>query len=104
MASDSPIVTPIKQVVYQYVQQSAVLGCIVQSNPESTITWYKSMSNVTLVKQYQLPSAAVISSSSAQQEDSDEYVQIDVLKTRFNIIKHKQHNQTVSYFKIKVRL
>lgn len=75
----SPAVIPLNDNIYQTVGQSVLLGCIVTSNPESTVVWYrKNKTNGT-----------------------NEFELIDVSQSRYQTHKLKQINQTVHYFKIK---
>jgi hypothetical protein len=71
---DSPIVKAIKQQVHFSSGHTASVGCVINSNPPSTILWYK---NENLI----IPS----------QQD-----------TKYEIIMFHQINQTVTYLKINV--
>lgn len=75
----------LNQIIYQTVGQSVLLGCIVNSNPESTVVWYKRNKNLT------------------NGTLNDEYELVDINQSRFQTHKFKQTNQTVYYFKIKVK-
>jgi len=68
--------------VYQTIGQSILLGCLVSSNPESTIVWYKKNKN--------------------QVNGSNDFELIDVTDSKYQINIFKQTNQTIHYFKIKV--
>lgn len=75
----TPSVVPLNENVYQAVGQSVLLGCLVSSNPESTVVWYrKNKTNGT-----------------------NEFELIDISQSRYQTHKFKQTNQTVYYFKIK---
>lgn len=62
--------------------QSVILGCIVLSNPESTIDWFK-LENETITTK------------------TSEYIRLEHSDLKYHIHKIKQPNQTISYLKIK---
>jgi hypothetical protein len=92
----------MKPKVYQTKSQTAILGCMAASNPESNINWFKATpkmadtrgkrSNASLL-------AELVANISSSESD---YVLVDASNSRYQIHKHKQANQIVSYFKIKV--
>ena len=71
---------PLNHNVYQTVGQSVLLGCLVNSNPESTVVWYKKNKNLT--------------------NGTNDFESIDVSQSNYQIHKFKQ--MKVYYFKIKV--
>lgn len=80
---------PILQRTNQFMEQTVALGCMIISNPESTITWSKL--NQTVVME-----------DEALNRSENVYTEIDATNSKYQIHKHKQINQTVSYLKIKV--
>ena len=77
-----PLVIASKSVVSQFEGQSVLLGCTVFSNPESSIVWYKKVSNSTHIQDFE---------------------KIDMSQPKYQVLKYRQINQTLSYLKIKVR-
>ena len=81
--------TPIRKKVFQNVGQTVLLGCVVNSNPESSVNWYKLHAKKN-------------STAEVEINNSEDFVLIDASQSKFQLHKFKQTNQTVSYLKIKV--
>jgi hypothetical protein len=86
---DTPVLTPIRKKVFQNVGQTVLLGCVVNSNPESSVNWYKLHAKKN-------------STAEVEINNSEDFVLIDASQSKFQLHKFKQTNQTVSYLKIKV--
>lgn len=76
------------------MEQTVALGCLINSNPESAVNWYK------LGKQQQ---TTRIGSDSLNQVVGGGFEPIDATNgLKYQVHKYRQANQTVSYLKIKV--
>jgi hypothetical protein len=89
-----PIVIPTRPNVYQYNKQTVLLGCVVNSNPESTITWYKE--DVVEKKGDDLLKPLLNEKQFVKVNTAD----INDNNNKIQILKYKQTNKTVSYYKI----
>jgi hypothetical protein len=88
-------VVAVKENVHQKEGKKVALGCAVNSNPESVITWFKI-----------IPKNATITYETYDTNSNDEFIveiaRIDPNQAKFQIHKVKHINQTVSYLKIQV--
>ena len=89
----------MKPKVYQSKSQTALIGCIVVSNPESSISWFRR--NPSFIQVSFVSNSSSLTSLVNNTEP--EYLLVDAASPRYQIHKYKQANQTVSYFKIKVK-
>ncbi|CAF0733656.1 unnamed protein product [Brachionus calyciflorus] len=80
----APIISTIQPHINHNSGQTVVTGCVVSSNPDSTITWFKYDNQTKINNKF-------ISS----------YFRIDESDLDYTINKIKQSNQTISYLKIK---
>lgn len=86
----------VKENVHQNEGKKVALGCVVNSNPESVITWYKIIpKNATTI-------AYETYDTNSDDESIVEITRIDPNQAKFQIHKVKHINQTVSYLKIQV--
>lgn len=82
----APIVISIKPIIYQKPGESVLIGCRINSNPDSSVKWYKRK----------------LTTLNNSMKEYDQYEEIDFnLNQNYQNLNFKQTNQTVSYFKIK---
>ncbi len=84
----------IRKSVTQNLGQTVLLGCVIKSNPESTIQWFKSTLTANPTK----------SNSTITLSNSNLFTIIEASDLKYQIHTFKQLNQTVSYLKIKVNI
>ena len=100
MNADAPNTKAIRKTVVQSRGQTVMLGCVVKSNPESTLLWYKLSSFSSSSQNTKISNSNM---SFLLQASANEFVRIDASDLKYHIHTFKQLNQTVSYLKIKVK-
>jgi len=89
-------VTSIRPIIYQNIGEAVLIGCRVNSNPDSTVKWFRKPQNLN--KSFR-------ENSEINENTELDYEEINTnVETRYEILKFKQTNQTVTYFKIKVTM